>query len=200
MQLDYHSGWAAAMQEVQAMADEAMAGGERLKTRPIYDGRIVKLSVDTVRLPGGHETELEMIRHPGAAAVVPINAAGEVLLVRQYRYASGGYLLEVPAGKLDPGESPEICAARETEEEIGFRPGRLIPMGWIWTTPGFTDERIWLFAAVDLTPTQQDLQHDEVLTVEHLPLEQAVDLAAKGEIVDGKSICALLRAPHFVPA
>ena len=175
-----------------------MADGERLDSRAIYDGRVVRLSVDTVRLPGGRTTELEMIRHPGAAAVVPIDANGRVLLVRQYRYASGGYLLEVPAGKLDPGEAPEHCALRETEEETGYRAGRLIPMGWIWTTPGFSDEKIWLFLATDLSATSQELQDDEVLTVERVPLAEAVDRAERGEIRDAKSVCALLRAARFV--
>jgi ADP-ribose pyrophosphatase len=150
--------------------------GQRLESRPVYDGRVVKLSVDRVRLPGGGTAVLELIRHPGAAAVVPLDENEQVLLVRQYRYATGGWLLEVPAGKLDAMEAPEACAAREMEEEIGCRPGRLASLGWIWTTPGFT------------------------LTVERLPLGEAVDRAGRGEIVDGKSVCALLRAARFLDA
>jgi len=167
---------------------------ETIESREIHDGIVVKLSVDRVRLPNGKTVELEKIRHPGAAAVVPLDESGNVLLVRQYRHATGGYLLEVPAGKLSPGEPPEVCAEREVEEETGFRPGRLVPLGWIWTTPGFTDERIWLYLGTDLVASRQALQDDEVLTVERLPLAQAVDLAARGEIADGKSVCALLRA------
>ena len=165
-----------------------------LASRKVHDGRIVKLFVEEVRLPNGHTVPLEIVRHPGAAAVVPVDGRGHVILVRQYRHATGGWLLEVPAGKLDhPGEPPEACALREVEEETGFRAGRLEPLGWIWTTPGFTDEKIWLFAARDLTPTRADLQPDEVLTVESLPLEEAVRRAGRGEIVDAKSVCALLR-------
>jgi len=166
--------------------------------RPIYEGRIVNLSVDKVRLPDGRVCELELIRHPGAAAAVPLDREGRVLLVRQYRYASGGWLLEVPAGKLDGDEPPQACAIREVEEETGFRPGRLVPMGWIWTTPGFTDEKIWLFLALDLAPARQNLQADELLTVERLPLAEAVRKAGAGEIRDSKSVCALLRAPLFL--
>ena len=151
------------------------------------------LSVDRVRLPNGNVCELEMIRHPGAAAVVPVDENGDVILVRQYRYAAGGRLLEVPAGKLDGGEPPESCAARELQEETGFRASEITPMGWIWTTPGFTDEKIWLFLATDLSPARQDLQDDEVLTVERMPLPEAVRRAELGEIRDAKSVCALLR-------
>jgi len=168
--------------------------GKLLARKPIFDGRVVKLSVDTVRLPNGNETRLEHVCHMGAAAVVPVDVDGNVLLVRQYRYATGGWLLEVPAGKLDPGESPETCAARETEEETGYRPGKLLPLGWIWTTPGFTDEKIWLYLATGLEATRQELQQDEVLTVTRLPLRRAVEMALSGEMRDAKSVCALVRA------
>jgi len=175
-----------------------MSDGEALESRRIFKGRVVDLSVDRVRLPNGKVCELEMIRHPGASAVVPVDTSGNVLLIRQYRYATGGFILEVPAGKLDPGESPETCAAREVQEEIGFRAGRLEPLGWIWTTPGFTDEKIWLFLAKELTPASQNLQTDEVLSVERLPLDEAVSMALSGDITDSKSICALLRARHHL--
>jgi len=175
-----------------------MEKGRLLERRSIHDGRVVKLAIERVRLPNGNVAELEVIHHQGAAAAVPLDSAGHVLLVRQYRHAVGDWLLEVPAGKLDPGEPPETCAAREVEEETGHRPGGLVELGWIFTTPGFTDERIWLFLATELTPSAQDLQHDEVLTVERLPLDEAVRMAARGEIHDAKSVCALLRARHFL--
>jgi len=165
-----------------------------LTSKSIYEGRVVRLRLDRVELPNGRPVELEVVRHPGAAAVVPVDRDGNVLLVRQYRHATSGWLIEVPAGKLDAGEDPETCARREVEEETGHRAGRLDPLGWIWTTPGFTDERIWLFLARDLTVTEQRLEHDEVLTVERLPIAEAAARAAAGEIVDAKSVCALLRA------
>lgn len=173
-----------------------MEDAELLERKKVYDGRIVRLSVDRVRLPNGNETELEMIRHMGASAMVPVDVDGNVLMVRQYRYATGGWLLEVPAGKLDGGEPPEQCALREVEEETGHRPGRLVPLGRIWTTPGFTDEQVWLFLALDLQSTRQNLQDNEVLSVERIPLAEAVDMARDGRICDAKSICALLRAGH----
>ena len=173
---------------------ERRMSAEILDRRRVYAGRVVRVDVEHVRLPRGSECELEIIRHQGAAAVVPITADGQVLLVRQYRHATGGYILEVPAGKLDPGESPESCALREVEEETGFQPHRLAPLGWIWTTPGFTDERIWLFLASELVASRQALQADEDLQVESLSIAEALRLALSGGIEDGKSICALLRA------
>lgn len=172
-----------------------MTDPEVLSTRSVHDGRIVKLTLEEVRLPNGNEVTLEIVRHPGAAAVVPVDEQGRVILVRQYRHATGSWLLEVPAGKLDhPGESPEACALREVEEETGYRANRLVSLGWIWTTPGFTDEKIWLYLARELTPTRASLQADEVLTVATMPLAEAVLAATSGEIVDAKSVCALVRA------
>ena len=162
--------------------------------REVYKGRIVHLFVHDVTLPNGHRTDLEVIRHPGASAVVPFVSPDEVLLVRQYRFATGGYLLEVPAGKLDSGEPPEDCARRETEEETGHSVGRLEKLGAIWTTPGFTDEVIHLFAAHDLRPTRLGHGADEVMTVERVRFSDALERVDRGEINDAKSVCALLLA------
>ncbi len=165
-----------------------------LSSKQVYSGSFLTVNVDQVALPNGKRCELEMIRHPGAAAVVPVDAEGNAILVRQYRYATDGWLLEIPAGKLDPGEPPETCAIREVEEETGYRVGQLEPLGWIWTTPGFTDEKIWLFRGTSLVSRTQQLQGDELLEVVKLPLAEAVQAAADGRIQDGKSVCALLRA------
>ncbi len=170
-----------------------------VSSRSIFDGRVIRLRVDEVEFAPGRRAQLELIAHPGAAAVVPVAADGTVLLVRQYRHATGGeWLLEVPAGKLDPGETPEVCARRECEEETGMRAGELVSLGSIWTTPGFTDERIWLYLARELGPGRQDLQADEQLDVVALPLAEAVQRALSGGIDDGKSIAALLRAAAYL--
>lgn len=175
-------------------------GGVRLIGREaIYDGKVVRLRRDEIELPGGRRSRLEIVAHPGAAAIVPVDAEGRVLLVRQHRWATGGnWLLEVPAGKLDPGEEPAAAAVRECEEETGFRPGRLEPLGGIWTTPGFTDEWIHLFLALDLAPGRQDLQEDEALSLERVPLADALRMALAGGIDDGKSIAALVRAARYL--
>jgi ADP-ribose pyrophosphatase len=169
-----------------------------LERRPVYKGRVVDLSVERVETPTGHVTDLELIRHPGAAAVVPVTDDGEVLLVRQYRHATRSWLLEVPAGKLDSGEAPEVCAVREVEEEVGYRARKLVPLGWIWTTPGFTDEKIWLFLARDLVEGRQALEADEILDVVRMPYTEALSCVERGEICDGKSVCALLLARSFL--
>lgn len=177
---------------------ESRGGARILSSRPVHEGRVVRLRVEEIELPSGRRSTLELVHHPGAAAIVPLDLDGEVLLVRQYRHATGGeWLLEVPAGKLEPGESPEQCAARECEEETGFRPGQLVPLGWIWTTPGFTDERIWLYLGRGLAGGRQDLQDDETLSVEKMPLADAVARALAGGIDDGKSVAALLRAALY---
>jgi len=154
---------------------------------------------EKVRLPNGKTVVLDIVHHPGAAAVVPFVSPDEVLLIRQYRHAAGGTrLLEVPAGKLDAGESPQVCAARELEEEAGQRAARLEPLGWIWTTPGFTDEKIHLFAAFDLTPVPLRPEDDEVIEVLPTPLAEAVEWVWSGAINDAKSAVALLRAARHV--
>jgi ADP-ribose pyrophosphatase len=167
---------------------------ERLSTERVYAGRLLKIDRDRVRLPNGGTTDLEMVRPPGAAAVVPFVSDDEILMVRQFRYATGGFILEVPAGTLHPDEPPDACALREVEEEVGHRAAAMQKLGSIYTTPGFTDEVIHLYVARDLTPVPQRLDFDEVLTVERLPFRRALELIRSGGIVDAKSICALMLA------
>ena len=164
----------------------------------IKRGFSLRVNRELATLPDGRRVELDIVRHPGAAAVVPFVAPGEVLLIRQHRHAAGGMLLEVPAGKLDAGEAPERCAARELEEETGFRAGRLEPLAWIWTTPGFCDERIHLFAAFDLEPVGANHGADEFIETLRMPLAEALDLVWRGELHDAKSALALVHAARRV--
>jgi len=154
----------------------------------------VRVSSERVALPNGQTLVLDVVRHPGAAAVVPFLSDDEVLLIRQYRHAADGMILEVPAGKLDGGETPEVCARRELREEAGQRAGRIEALGWIWTTPGFTDEKIYLFAAFDLAPVPQHLDDDEVIELVPTSLPRALEMVWRGEINDAKSALALLYA------
>jgi ADP-ribose pyrophosphatase len=162
-----------------------------MTSKPIYAGRVVSLNLETVTLPNGATVELEVIHHPGAAAVVPVREDGAVLLIHQYRHAVGGYIYELPAGKLDPGEDPKDCAARELEEEIGLRASSLEHLVTFYTTPGFTDEVIYVYLASGLTPGRQKLDTDEVLEVVAFPLEDALAKIRDGTIRDGKTIVGL---------
>ena len=161
--------------------------------REVYRGRVVRLVVESITLPNGHPLDLEIVRHPGASAIVALTEEDEVLLVRQFRHAVGGYIYEVPAGKLD-GQAPEVCAARELTEEAGVTAGVLEKIGAIVTTPGFSDEVIHLYLAGGLRDAQQALEPDEVLTVERVPFDTALRMCARGEIRDAKSMCALMLA------
>jgi ADP-ribose pyrophosphatase len=192
------------------MSDEPdagrVSGRDTVSSRPIYKGRIVDLSVDTVRFPDGSTGELEMIRHSGASAVLPFlsDPAGndpQILLIRQYRYAADGPMLEVPAGRPDvAGEPWEDVARRELREETGLTAGELRHLTTIYTTPGFTDERIHLFIASNLEAGRQSLDRDEFLETVTLNLSDALEMIRDGEITDAKTICTILYAAGFLGA
>lgn len=160
----------------------------------IYKGAIVDLRREQVTLPNGVTMMLEIVRHPGASAVVAVDDQLQVTLVRQYRYAANGFIWEIPAGKLDGGEAPEQCAARELREEAGIEAGELIHLGTILTAPGFCDEQIHLYLARRLSPVAQQLEHNEVLTVERVALRAALAMIRSGAIRDAKSIAGLYHA------
>ena len=160
----------------------------------IQRGFQLQVDNEVADLPDGRRIRLDVVRHPGAAAVVPFLDDDEVLLIRQYRHAAGGTIWEVPAGKLDDGEAPETCAVRELEEEAGRHAGRLEKLGWIFTTPGFTDEVIHLFAGFDLTTVPTRHEDDELIELVPMPLARALELVWSGEIPDAKSALALIHA------
>ena len=159
--------------------------------RPIYKGTVVTLNIDTVRLPNGHTIDLEVIRHPGASAVVPLKPDGTVVMIRQFRHAANGFIYEIPAGKLHPKEDPLDCAARELEEEIGNKAGRFQLLSSIFTAPGFADEVIHVYLATELTVGTQNLDQDEVLEVVEMPLREAIAKIEDGTIRDAKTIVGL---------
>ena len=160
-------------------------------TKNLYTGKVVTLNIETVALPNGLTIDLEVVRHPGAAAVVPITEAGSVVLIRQFRHAAGGFIYEIPAGKLHSGEDPRSCATRELEEEIGYKPGQLMLLSSIFTAPGFTDEVIHVYKATGLTKGRQHLDRDEVLEVVEVSLEEAIGMIRAGTIRDAKTIVGL---------
>ncbi len=161
--------------------------------RAIYDGRVIHVELHDVELADGKTVKRELVRHPGAVAIVPLDADHQVLLVQQFRFAAGRSLLEIPAGTLEPGEAPDLCAERELREEIGYRPGRLEPLGGIYAAPGYTTEFIHLYVARDLTPDPLAMDADEDIHTVRLSLVAALEKIESGEIIDGKSVAGLLR-------
>lgn len=162
-----------------------------LSSRSIYRGRVVRLDVDRIVEPSGMEVEREIVRHPGAAVLLAVTRDERVLLVRQFRYAAGEILLEVPAGTIDPGETPEETAARELVEETGYHPGRLEKLAEFFPSPGILAERMHLFLATELEKRQASPDPDESLELVELPWERALALEPGKDVRDAKTIVAL---------
>ena len=170
-----------------------------LSSRHIYTGRVISLDVDTVHFPNGNTGDLEMLRHPGASAVLPFlddpaSADPHVLLIRQFRHATGGYLWEIPAGLRNSDETPADAARRELREETGYVCAALEPLTTFWTTPGFTDERIDLFLATGLVPGETAREDDEVIELHQIRWSEALRMVRDGTIDDAKSAIAILYA------
>jgi ADP-ribose pyrophosphatase len=169
----------------------------------VHTGRVVNLDLDTVRFPDGSTGRLEMFRHPGAAAVIPFvdePTADDprVIMIRQFRHATDGYIWEIPAGRLDRGEDPAVCARRELQEEAGVTATRLERIATIYTTPGFTDERIHLFYAHGLASGQHQREADEFMELHTKRWSELMEMVRTGEIDDGKTVIALLYVQSFV--
>ncbi len=164
-----------------------------LSTKTIFNGRIFDVRVDTIR-EGESVYDREIILHPGSAAIVPVFEDMSVGLVRQYRHPAGKYLLEIPAGKLETGEDPRTGALRELEEEIGFVAEKIEPLSEFYVSPGFLDEKMFLFLATELTETAQNLDEDENIEIERLTFPQAFDLIRNGGIQDAKTMVGLMLA------
>ncbi|MBQ2735857.1 MAG: NUDIX hydrolase [Clostridia bacterium] len=167
---------------------------KKLTSKQIFDGKVVKLFVDTVELPDGKEAIREIVRHPGAVCVIPVTPEGEVIMVKQYRYAFEQIMLEIPAGKLEPGEDPLEAVKRELEEESGVVAGNIEYMGEIFTTVAIFDEKIHAYLATDLVYKNAHPDEDEFLEVEKIPLSTLVDMVMNGEIKDSKTQICILKA------
>ena len=173
-----------------------------VSTERVHSGRIINLDVDTVRFPDGSTGRLEMIRHPGASAVLPFlddpgAADPRVVMIRQFRHAADDAIWEIPAGRLDPGEAPEACARRELLEETGYSAASLTPLATILTTPGFTDERIHLFTATGLAAGDHAREADEFVEVHELRWSALLDLVRRGAVADAKTLTAILFVQSF---
>ncbi len=165
---------------------------QTLSTRLVFDGKIVRIRVDTVGLPSGREAVREVVEHQAAVVVVPIDHEDNILLVRQYRYPVGESLLEAPAGGVEDAETPEECAQRELREEVGYRARDLRRLAGFWLAPGYSTEFMHAFVARDLAPDRLEPDEDENILVERVPMSRVPDLIRSGEIRDAKTIAALL--------
>lgn len=174
-----------------------MAEEKQLSSQRIYDGRVLSLRVDRILLENGREAVREVIDHQGAAGVVAFDEEGKLLMVRQYRYPVGQELLELPAGKIDPGETPLACAARELREETGYCAERLTELGRVYPAAAYDVEMVHLYYAQGLTPAQQKLDEDEFLSVEHVDFAEAVRMVLDDEILDSKTQIGILKIKNM---
>lgn len=173
----------------------AMSSGRVLHREVVHRGRVFEMGVERVRLPDDREVVLDVLVHPGAAAIVPLAPDGTILMIRQFRHAAGGYLWEIPAGTLDAGEEPLACAHRELAEEAGVSATEMVPLGEIVPVPGYSTERIHLFLARGLRPAAGSLDEDELIAeVRPVPAAEVVGWLADGSLVDAKSAVAIARA------
>lgn len=169
-----------------------------ISSEMVYKGKIINLRVDQVSFPGGKTGFREVVEYAGAVAIVPVDAEGQLLLVRQYRYAVGKTLLELPAGKLEPCEDIQASASRELLEETGHEAVNLKHLISFFSTPGFTNEKLHIFLATGLKLKEQNLDEDEFIDVIQVPFEKAVDMIWKGEICDAKSVAGILAAYQLI--
>ena len=163
----------------------------------MFSGRIIETRVDTLLMPDGKQITREVVQHPGAVAIIPIDTEENVLLVRQYRYAAGQSLLELPAGVIEGGESPDDTAQRELQEEIGYASNNLRALGGVYSSPGFCTEFLYLYIARDLVPSRLPGDEDEDISVETIPMSRVDRLIRLGEIQDAKTVAGLLMARYL---
>lgn len=171
-----------------------------LKSVEIFRGRVFDVTLDTIK-EGNKTYQREVVHHPGSAVIIPVFDDGTIALVRQYRHPAVRYLLEAPAGTLEPGEAPEEGAARELEEELGFVAARLEKLTEFFVSPGFCEEKMWVYLATEMTKTEQRLEDDEIVEIVRMPFSLALSMISSGEIDDAKTIIGvMLAAPKIGPS
>ena len=168
------------------------------KSATIHQGRIFKIVTENITLANGVSSDMDIIRHPGASAIIPLSDKNTLILIKQYRHAIGKYIWEIPAGTLDHAEPPIECAKRELIEEIGYSANQWQKVGEIISVPGYSDERIHIFLAYDLVPARQNLDKDEMLDVHEIKFDDAMEMIHRGEIQDSKTICGLFMTIHWL--
>ncbi|MBO5918298.1 MAG: NUDIX hydrolase [Oscillospiraceae bacterium] len=166
---------------------------QTLSSRTVFEGKIITVKVDKAMLPNGAEASREVVEHPGGVCILALQEDGTVPLVRQFRYPLGDVMLELPAGKLEYGEQPRPAAIRELGEEVGLEPGRLTDLGFLYVSPGFCTERLYLYLAQDVKQVPVHPDEDEFLDIVHLPFGELVDMVMSGQITDGKTVAAVLK-------
>lgn len=166
---------------------------KQMDSQEIFSGRVIRVHKDKVALPNGETSFREVVLHHGGVCVVPLTEQNEVIFVRQFRYAYGKTLLEIPAGKLEQGEDPFACGVRELKEETGAKAEKFLSLGELYPSPGYTNEVIYMYLAAGLSFGEQSLDEDEFLEVERIPLDQAVEMVLRGEIKDSKTQTAILK-------
>ncbi len=171
---------------------------ETISSVKTYQGKVFDVRLDQIRLPNGRLTELDIVEHPGAVTLLPVDDQGRLWFVRQYRHAARGELLELPAGSLNEDETPEVCALREVREEIGMSAGRLEWIGEFYMVPGYSTEYMYVYLATDLQPDPLQADEDEFLSIEIIPIDQVFQLAAAGQIMDSKTLAALYLARPYL--
>ncbi|MDY7032323.1 MAG: NUDIX hydrolase [Thermodesulfobacteriota bacterium] len=164
----------------------------------IHQGRVFKMVTENITLANGVSIDIDVIRHPGASAIIPFSNKKRVILIKQYRYAVGGYIWEIPAGTLNPDETPITCARRELIEETGYSAHEWQKLGEITPVPGYSDERIHIFLATNLIPAEQNLDKDEMLDVHEVEFDDAIEMIYRGDIQDSKTICGLFMAMRWL--
>lgn len=171
---------------------------ELLKSEILMKGRAFAIRRDHLKTPDGRETKFDIIEHGGSVVIIPVDENGNVLLVRQYRHATGGDLLELPAGTLDGDEDPKVCAAREIREETGMAAGKLTRLGDFYLAPGYSTEFMVVFLATELSHNPLEADADEFLSVESVPIAEAIQMAERGDMPDAKSLAALFLAKPYL--
>lgn len=167
---------------------------ETLGTKMIYQGRVFEVRQDTIQWPDGRQVKLDIVNHPPAVVILPVDATGHIWFIRQYRHPTGGLILELPAGVIEAGETPEACAGREIREEIGMSAQKIEKIGEFYMAPGYSTEYLYIFIAKDLQVNPLPGDVDEYIRVDRIPINDAYDLAERGALPDAKSLAALLLA------